>query len=48
MHVRIYDVYDVPVEELKQYDAEQLALETLLQESDYVSLHLPLTEKLKI
>lgn len=47
MHVRIYDVYDVPVEELKQYDAEQLALETLLQESDYVSLHLPLTEKTK-
>lgn len=47
MRVLIYDIYDVPEEELNKYDAKKTSFETVLASSDYISLHVPLTENTK-
>ncbi len=43
MRVIFYDIYKIECD----IEAEQVPLDTLLKEADYISLHLPLTEKTK-
>ncbi|MEM0444411.1 MAG: hydroxyacid dehydrogenase [Nitrososphaerota archaeon] len=43
MRILVYDIVKFPEEELRLYGAEQVSLEKLLSESDYVSVHTPLT-----
>ena len=40
-----YDVADIPPEERQNLNAEPVSFDQLLQESDYVTLHLPLTRR---
>lgn len=45
MRILVYDVVKFGEEVLKQYEAEQVDLERLLSESDYITIHVPLTEE---
>ena len=47
MQVLAYDPYGVDPEIAKKFDVVSVGLEELLQRSDFVSLHLPLTEETK-
>ncbi|GBC71465.1 Hydroxypyruvate reductase [Candidatus Calditenuaceae archaeon HR02] len=44
MRILVYDVVKFGVELLAQYKAEQVDLEKLLSEADYITIHVPLTE----
>ncbi len=44
MKILVYDVVKFEAELLAQYKAEQVGLEKLLSESDYITIHTPLTE----
>ncbi len=44
MRILVYDVVKFEPETLAQYKAEQVDLEKLLSESDYITIHAPLTE----
>ncbi|MCS7145086.1 MAG: NAD(P)-dependent oxidoreductase [Nitrososphaerota archaeon] len=48
MRVLVYDVEKFSPEYLARFGAEQVGLERLLSESDYVSIHTPLTEETKL
>lgn len=47
MKVYAYDVFDIPNDVLKQYDAEKTSVEEILKECDFITLHVPLTEDTK-
>lgn len=42
MKILVHDVYAISPDELQKYSAKQVELAELLQQADYVSLHLPL------
>ncbi len=45
MRILVYDIVRFPADQLAQLGAEQVGLEKLLSESDYVTIHTPLTEE---
>ncbi|MEM2898816.1 MAG: hydroxyacid dehydrogenase [Nitrososphaerota archaeon] len=45
MRILVYDIVKFPADQLAQLGAEQVGLEKLLSESDYVTIHTPLTEE---
>lgn len=47
MKILVYDIVRFPKEELEKYGAVQVSLEKLLAESDYISVHTPLTGETK-
>lgn len=47
MTVLVNDVFDIPTEVLDEYHVEKVEMTHLLKNSDYVSLHLPLTNDTK-
>jgi len=47
MHVLAYDPYGVDETFAKKYDVTEVEIDALLARSDFVSLHLPLTEQTK-
>lgn len=47
MQVVVYDIYEISEDILNEYSIKQLSLDDLLKTSDYVTLHLPLTNQTK-
>lgn len=45
MSVAVYDVFDIPTEELMKYRATQCSFEQIITECDFISIHVPLTEE---
>lgn len=48
MRILVYDVESFTAEQLAPYGAEQVGLERLLSESDYITIHTPLTEETRL
>lgn len=44
MNVLAYDTLSIPTEDIDEYNIEVTDLDTLFEQSDYISLHVPLTE----
>lgn len=47
MHVLAYDVFELPKDALSNYDARQTSVEDILKNSDFISIHTPLTDQTK-
>ena len=47
MNVLVYDPYLVSQNALKEYNVKEVAIEDILTKSDFISLHVPLTEQTK-
>lgn len=47
MSVLVNDVFDISTEVLDEYQVEKVEMDDLLEKSDYISLHLPLTDYTK-
>lgn len=47
MTVLVNDVFDISTEVLDEYQVEKVEMDDLLEHSDYISLHLPLTDYTK-
>lgn len=47
MSVLVNDIFDISTEVLDEYQVERVELDDLLEQSDYLSLHLPLTDYTK-
>lgn len=45
MHVQVYDAFPIPLEVLKSCKAKQCTFPDLLQTSDYITIHVPLTKE---
>lgn len=47
MKIFTYDIFEIADEHLSMYNIQQVSLEQIYELSDYISLHLPLTESTK-
>lgn len=47
MKIAVYDVYEIPKEELAKYNASQVTPEEIFTTCDFITLHVPLTEETK-
>lgn len=45
MKVLVHDVFDIPDEVLTEYQAKKVSFDEIIEEVDYLSLHLPLTKE---
>lgn len=45
MKVYAYDVFDIPVDVLAQYDAQKSSIEEILTTCDFITVHVPLTDE---
>lgn len=47
MNILIYDTIDIPEDILQQYNVQSVSFDTIIEKSDYISLHVPLLDSTK-
>lgn len=47
MKIVVYDIYDINRNDLAQYNCQQVDFDTIISNSDFLTIHIPLTEKTK-
>ena len=47
MQVMAFDTYPIPLELIEKYQLQVVSMDTIIEQADFISLHIPLTEETK-